>query len=390
MKTMRLAPFLCVAVLLVGGGCEAAESPVQNDNFTPRTFRTEYENIRLSRVAGPFEHPWAVAFLPDGRKLVTERPGRLNVVDQDGGVTRVTGTPTVLAVGQGGLLDVVIHPDYAQNGWIYLTYSKPNMIGQTATALARGRLSEDNEFVDVEELFEQDSYSMPGRHYGSRLAWMNDGTLLMTIGDRGRTPMRAQDTADHAGTLLRLNDDGSVPQDNPFVDDDDVLDEIYTYGHRNTQGLVVDPETGDIWSTEHGPRGGDELNKHSPGKNYGWPIVTRGRDYGTEEPFPDAKARRMEGIEPPVYEFLPTHPPSGLALVSADVFDAWKGNLLAGGLLSERIRRVVIEEDEVVHEEELLLKVIGRIRDVRQGPDGYIYVLNDHSDGALYVIQPND
>ncbi len=248
--------------------------------------------------------------------------------------------------------------------------------------------------VDTEQLFVQNRYSSPGRHYGSRIAWLSDGTLLVSIGDRGPEPPRAQDTGDHAGTVIRLNDDGSVPEDNPFVDDEDVLDEIYSYGHRNIQGLLVDPETDAVWATEHGPRGGDLLHLIEPGNNYGWPVVTQGLDYGTQEQFPDAKARRMKGITEPVYDFGPTHPPSGLAMVTTDRFDRWEGNLLAGGLASERIRRLVVDDYEgqyeVFHDEELLLGELGRIRDVREGPDGNIYVLTDHTDGALYRIEPVD
>ena len=347
---------------------------------------TEYERIRVIEVVGDLENPWSVALLPEGDILITERSGRLNLL-ADGELTEISGLPDMTSEGQGGLLDLAVHPDYEENGWIYWTYSQPNNQGQTATALARGRI-EDNTLVDVEELFVQNRYSQPGRHYGSRLAWRNDGTLLMSIGDRGSDPPRAQDNNDHAGTLIRLNDDGSIPEDNPFVDDDDILDEIYAYGLRNIQGMVINPETDEIWVTDHGPRGGDELNRIEGGKNYGWPEVTRGLDYRTEETFPDATARRAEGVEEPFYEFLPTHAPSGLALVTGNRFPAWEGNLLAGGLRSERIRRVVFDDQEVLHEEELLLQTLGRIRDVREGPDDYIYVLTDESDGGLYRIEP--
>ncbi len=392
----RLIAFLITTSLLIVAGCgdyEQPESSAQsqsNNEFETRTLSSQYQEMTLDRIAGPFDQPWSIAFLPDNRILVTEKPGRLVVVE-NGNLTTVEGTPEVRATGQGGLLEVLPHHDYENSDWIYLTYSKPNGEDETATALVRGRLDENNAFVDMEEIFVQNRYSSPGRHYGSKLAWHNDGTLLMSVGDRGADPPRAQDTGDHAGTLLRLNDDGSVPDDNPFLDDPDVANEIYSYGHRNIQGLVVDPETGDIWSTEHGPRGGDELNYHQPGENYGWPTVTLGRDYRTEGPFPDAEARSMEGMVDPVYEFLPTHAPSGLVLVTSDQFPAWEGNLLAGGLRSERIRRLVLYEDdglEVIHDEELLLGEIGRIRDVRQGPDGNLYVINDSDEGYLYRISP--
>jgi aldose sugar dehydrogenase len=251
-------------------------------------------------------------------------------------------------------------------------------------ALGRGRL-DGTRLVGFEELWVQDRVSEAGRHYGSRLAWLSDGTLVMSIGDRGAEPPRAQDLRDHAGKLLRLNADGSVPEDNPFVGRDDAHPEIYSLGHRNIQGLVVAPGTDAIWSTEHGERGGDELNLHKAGENYGWPIVTRSRDYRSEEQYGEARSR--EGYVDPVYEFLPTLAPSGLALVTQERFPSWRGNLLAGGLGAERIRRVVLEDGVVVHEEELLFGLVGRIRDVREGPDGHIYILSDESDGGLYRLE---
>ncbi len=351
---------------------------------------SEYTDLRVTKMAGGFRNPWSLAFLPDGRKLITERPGKLNILD-DGDISEVSGLPEIHADGQGGLLEVAIHPDYESNGWIYLTYSKPDGQGQTATALARAKL-DGNNLVELEDIFVQNIFSGPGRHYGSKLAWTHDGKLLMSIGDRGSDPPRAQDLGDHAGSLLRLNDDGSVPDDNPFVDDDDALDEIFTYGNRNIQGLIVHPETGEIWATEHGPRGGDELNLMEAGNNYGWPIVTLGLDYRTQEEWPHAEARSgMEGMVDPVYEFLPTHAPSGLAHISGEHFTSrWHDNLLAGGLRSQRIRRLVVHDYEVLHDEELLLHEVGRIRDVRVGPDQNLYILNDHPDGALWRVEPGN
>lgn len=347
---------------------------------------TQYEQIRVVEIARGLEHPWAVAFLPDGRFLVTERPGRLNIIDK-GKVIRVSGVPKVNAENQGGLLDVVLHPNYANNGWIYITYSKPNGKGETATAVARGRL-QGNRLVDVKDVFVQNRFSEPGQHYGSRLAWTNDGKLLMTIGDRWHEPLRAQNLRDHAGSVLRLNDDGSVPKDNPFVGNPDVADEIYTYGNRNIQALFVNRTTGEVWAVDHGPRGGDLLYRIQAGNNYGWPLVTRGFDYETGGPIPEAVARQKEGVVEPFYEFLPTHAPSGVTIVTANRFPSWRGNLLVGGLASRRIRRVVFNKQEVLHEEELLLQTVGRIRDVREGPDGYLYVLTDESNGGLYRIEP--
>jgi aldose sugar dehydrogenase len=352
----------------------------------PRRVNSEYQVLHLTKVAGGLEHPWALAFLPDGRMLVTERPGRLKRVDAEQS-TDIGGLPDdIVSINQGGLMDLALHPGFADNGWVYLTYSKGTPEA-TATTLIRARL-EGDALLDVEELFTQDRMSDPGRHYGSRLAFMPDGTLLMSIGDRGSEPPRAQDLGDHAGSLLRLNDDGSVPADNPFVGREDVLPEIYSYGHRNIQGLIVHPESGDIWVTEHGPRGGDELNLVKPGQNYGWPVVSRGRNYRTEDTYFEDTLRSKEGMVDPVIDWTPSLAASGLAYVDGERFPRWKGNLLAGGLRAEQVRRVVFEGDVVVHEEELIRGLVGRVRDVRIGPGGDIYVLTDQRDGGVYRIEP--
>ncbi len=389
---------LAVSGLLVTGvfgftTCTSSVSENGQQNNQNESFQSssQYTDIRATKITGNLEHPWSVAFLPDGRMLVTERPGGLKIIE-NGSVRQVDGLPEIYARGQGGLMEVALHPDYESNGWIYFTYSKPDGDEQTATALARARL-DGYSLVQFDEIFVQDRFSRPGRHYGSKLAWTNDGKLLMSIGDRGTDPPRAQDLLDHAGTLIRLNDDGSVPADNPFVGNENALDEIFSYGHRNIQGLIVHPETGEIWATEHGPRGGDELNLVEAGKNYGWPVVTLGLNYRDQEKFPHSEARSREGMVDPVYELLPTHAPSGLALVLGDHFTSrWDNNLLAGGLRSERIRRLVIDDPEgfyeVIHDEELLLQEIGRIRDVRIGPDDNIYIVTDHSDGALWKVEP--
>lgn len=372
----RVAISTALCLGLLGTSLAAAE-----------TVRTEYQAIELTRIADGLEHPWSIAFLPDGRMLVTERPGYLNIIDHEGNQTRISGTPEVTARGQGGLLEVSLHPDFENNQLVYLTYSKGRG-EQTATALARGRL-EGETLHDVEDIFVQDRYSSPGRHYGSKLAWMDDGTLLMSIGDRGAEPPRAQDLGDHAGTLLRLNDDGSVPEDNPFVDHEGAQPEIYSYGHRNIQGLIAHPETGEIWATEHGPRGGDELNLIRAGENYGWPAATKGRDYRTEEQFGDSVRSHPDMVDP-VIDWTPSLAASGLAVLVDDHFEAWQGNFLAGGLRSEQIRRVLFEDGIPVHEEELIRGRLGRIRDVRVGPDSNLYVATDSSDGAIYRITPAD
>ncbi|TVP56950.1 MAG: PQQ-dependent sugar dehydrogenase [Halomonadaceae bacterium] len=364
------------SLLLFSGALQASGSGQE--------VNTEYEDTTLVEITGGLEHPWGLAILPDGRYLVTERKGRLLLVD-GGDTTTISGTPEVKAVNQGGLLDVVLHPEYEDNGWIYLTYSKPENADDTRLAMGRARLDGDR-LSEWEVLFEQDRASSAGRHYGARMAWMNDGTLLLTVGDRGEDEKnRPQHLDDHAGSVLRLTATGAAAEGNPFAGQEGALPEIYSYGHRNIQGIIVHPDTGEIWVTEHGPRGGDELNLIEAGNNYGWPEVSLGRDYRSEEQFGERSNGDMTG---PVYEFLPTLAPSGLALVSGDTYPAWQGNLLAGGLRAERVLRVVLEEQEVVHLEELLLKTVGRIRDVREGPDGHIYVLNDEEDAGLFRLEP--
>lgn len=395
MNKFRYVFLATVLIVFTVAACDAPDDvdPANtannaNDTWEPLELSSEYARLLVDRVVADLEHPWSIAIMPDESLLVTERPGRLLHV-RDGEATEISGVPEVEAHNQGGLLEVALHPEFEENSYVYLTYSKPNADDETATTLARGVL-DNGALTDVEDIFVQNQYSSPGRHYGSRLAWLSDGTLLMSIGDRGADPPRAQDASDHAGTLLRLTDDGGVPDDNPFLDDADVADEIYSYGHRNIQGLVVDPSDDTIWATDHGPRGGDLLVRVEAGANYGWPVVTQGLDYRTQEQFPDAEARSMEGIDDPFYEFLPTLAPSGLALVTHDAFERWQGDLLAGGLRAERIRRVVTSDTQVLHEEELLLQEIGRIRDIREAPDGSFLIATDHSDGAVYRVSLAD
>lgn len=352
------------------------------------TTRTEYQTIGFEPVATELAHPWSLAFLPDGSMLVTERGGRLNHITPEGEITEIPNTPEVSAVNQGGLLEVLPHPNFEDNRIVYLTYSKkdPEGSSNTATALARGFLV-DGELVAVEDIFVQNRYSQPGRHYGSKLAWMPDGTLLMSIGDRGSEPPRAQDLSDHAGALLRLTELGEPASDNPFVDTANAQPEIYSYGNRNIQGLIVDPDTGAIWATEHGPRGGDELNLIEAGNNYGWPVVSLGRDYRTEEQFADGQRSHPDMVNPWI-DWTPGLAPSGLVQLKSDHFGQWQGNFLAGGLRTEQLRRIVFENGQVVHQEEILRGELGRIRDVRVGPDENVYVLTDAPSGAVYRIFP--
>jgi glucose/arabinose dehydrogenase len=336
--------------------------------------------FRVVRVAGGLQNPWSVAFLPDGRALVSERPGRLQLL-QDGRWTQIEGLPEITAVGQGGLLDIALHPQYERNGWIYFSHaggSRSNM----GTRISRARLS-GTRLRDVETIFVMQPGSGAGQHFGSRLVFLPDGTLLFTIGDRGSRG-RAQDLGDHAGSTLRINDDGSIPADNPFVRRAGALPEIYTYGNRNAQGMAVQPGTGLVWQHEHGPRGGDEVNIIEGGRNYGWPLITYGEEYfggeigGTARP----------GLEQPLIYWVPSIAPSGMAFYTGSDFPGWKGDLFVGALVGKHLRRLEIEGRRIVRQEVLLLDTLGRIRDVRQGPDGYLYLLTDARDGGLYRLEP--
>lgn len=378
--TRWIAP-TATGLLLLG-----AVSNVQAD-ITHNAIESDHLTFSIERLADGLENPWAVAILPDGRYLVSERNGQLNLIDADGGESVVlTGMPEVNHHGQGGLLDVVLHPEFVgdngDNDWIYFTWSKPDGNNSRA-ALSRVKWLGD-ELGDVEHLFEQDRASGPGRHYGSRLAWLPDGTLLMSIGDRGSEPPRAQDSDDHAGSTLRLTATGGVPDDNPYLNDADTLDEIYSLGNRNIQGMTV-LSNGEAWASEHGPRTGDELNHIQPGNNYGWPTVSQGNDYATNEPIGEDS---LPGMVDPVYIFEGRFAPSGLAEVTGEAFGAWQGDLLAGGLGSQKLLRLRLEEGRVAEEELILEGEIGRIRDVRQGPDDAIYLVTDDAQGGLYRLRP--
>lgn len=365
--------FLTAALLLaVASSAQAAAE--QHDS--------EKHSFRVTTVADGLEHPWAVAFLPDSRILITERPGRLLVLDPDSGErTAVDGVPAVSSINQGGLLDVVLHPDYDDNGWIYFSYAAGGDDGH-ATQVSRARL-EDARLVDREDLFVA-TPSMPGgRHFGSRLAFDGAHYLYITTGDRGERE-HAQRLDGHLGKVVRLTDDGQIPDDNPFLDQD-AQPGLYTTGHRNAQGLARHPDTGVMWLHEHGPRGGDEINILQGGLNYGWPETTFGREYfgpriGPEPP--------VEGFEPPVHHWTPSIAPSGMAFYTGDAFPQWQGNLFVGALAHTHLARVVLDGEEVVHEERLLDDRNDRIRDVRQGPDGNLYVLVDADSAPLLRIEP--
>jgi glucose/arabinose dehydrogenase len=354
-------------------------SPAVAQDMTERSALHDYMVVT---VADGLVTPWSMAFLPGGDMLITERPGRLRVVHNGNLLPEpVSGVPTVLAQGQGGLLDVLPHPDFADNGFIYLSYSKPNEGGST-TAVIRGHYA-DGALTDVEEVFE--AVSQGRGHYGSRLAFDADGYLFITVGDR-QVPSTgdleahpAQDVSNNHGTINRIHDDGSIPEDNPFVGQDGANPAIYSYGHRNPQGLVVHPETGDVWATEHGPQGGDELNRIQPGANYGWPVVGYGVNYRSGSAIHEGTQR--EGMESPTYFWVPSIATSGLMVYTGDKFPEWHGNMFVGGLGGQQIARLTMDGQRVTREE-TLFQGHGRIRDIRQGPDGYIYVAIEDRTGA--------
>ncbi|MGC2855897.1 PQQ-dependent sugar dehydrogenase [Novispirillum sp. DQ9] len=337
--------------------------------------------IRVETVAHGLEHPWGLAFLPDGRMVVTERPGRLRIVAQDGTVSPpVDGVPRVFAEGQGGLLDIAPHPQFATNRLVYMTFSEPGA-GGASTALARGRL-EDGRLEEVTVLFSQTPKVDGGHHFGSRVVFAPDGTLFVTMGDRGKQEP-AQDLTNHIGTIARLRDDGSVPPDNPFVGRSDALPEIWSYGHRNIQGAAIHPDTGALWEVEHGPRGGDEVNVPEKGKNYGWPLVSWGRHYSG---WPISDPTTRPDLVGSIYQWTPVIAVSGMDFYTADRFPGWKGSALVGGLVSQGVVRLALDGQTVTDEERITLDA--RVRQVRQGPDGAVYVITDEDDGAILRLTP--
>jgi glucose/arabinose dehydrogenase len=339
--------------------------------------------VRATDVAVGLEHPWGLAFLPDGRMLVTERPGRLRLVARDGSVSEpLTGVPQVLARGQGGLLDVALSPSFAQDRLVYLSFAEPGGAGGS-TAVARGRLGERG-LDDTRVIWRQEPKVSGNNHWGSRLVWRPDGTLFVTVGDRYNYMERAQDLSTTIGKIVRINADGSVPPDNPFVDRGSARPEIWSLGHRNVQAAALDA-SGQLWTVEHGARGGDELNRPQAGHNYGWPVITYGVDYsgarigvGTAAP----------GMEQPVYYWDPVIAPSGATFYSGAAFPDWRGDLFVGSLQPGRLVRLRLREGRVTHEERYVIGRGERIRDVTEGPDGFLYLLTDHPKGRIVRLAP--
>lgn len=396
--------FLIIAALLTFSACGSessgqATAPVRqgapNTDLQPASPQQTRApealsgvEIAVEEIARGLVQPWALAFLPDGRMLVTERPGRLRIVTREGEVSApVDGLPAVDARGQGGLLDVVPAPDFAQTRTIYWTYAEPRGAGRNGTSVARGRLSEDGRRVEnVQVIFRQEPAWASTAHFGSRIVFDREGRLFVTLGDRQGSDSRplAQDLSAELGKIVRINPDGSIPPDNPFLGRADARAAIWSYGHRNVQGADLNPETGELWAIEHGPRGGDEINIPRPGRNYGWPVISFGEEY-SGEPIGEGIAQR-DGMEQPLYYWDPVIAPGDMDFYRGDLFP-WRGDLLIAGLRSEALVRLELDGERVRGEERFALGV-GRIRDIAESEDGALWIVTDEQNGGVYRLTP--
>ena len=380
---MRAVPALIIGGILAACGPSGAASQEGPAQRSPTPGPTEGV-IRTEVVAEGLEHPWALEFLPDGRMLVTERPGRLRIVTADGAISPpLGGVPEVAARSQGGLLDVALDPQFAQNRLVYLSFSEPGEGGEAGTSVARGRLGAGG-LEGVQVIYRQVPKVRSGGHYGSRLVFRPDGTLFVTQGDRQNQRGRVQDLSTGIGKIVRINPDGTVPRDNPFAGRSDARPEIWSYGHRNAQAATLDGE-GNLWTVEHGARGGDELNQPEQGKNYGWPVITYGVDYSGMS---IGEGTAKEGMEQPVYYWDPVIAPSGMTFYMGDAFPGWKGNILIGSMGTGSLVRLVLDGGRIVTEERYRVDGGARVRDVRQGPDGFVYVVTDADNGKIIRIRP--
>lgn len=368
-------------VLLTAMSCTDKEDGATSDaeSYSGQTFESETLTYGVDTIATNLKNPWGIEFLPDGRMLVTERAGEVLIFENEQLLPERITVPDVYVQGQGGLLDIELHPDYDDNGWIYLSYAKKGE-GGGGTVIARTKL-EGNKFTEIEQLFAAQPLSESGVHFGSRIVFDANGYMFFSSGERG-TKENAQNLGNHLGKVLRLHDDGKVPNDNPFVNTAGAKPEIWSYGHRNPQGLVYDADTKTLWDVEHGPRGGDELNLVEKGKNYGWPVITYGTNYDSTI-ITDKTAQ--EGMEQPVTYWVPSIAPCGMTQVEGDRYEGWKNSFLVGALAHQHVARVVVDNGKYVRQEKLLDK-IGRVRAVAESPDGYIYVATEGPGMLLKII----
>ena len=375
-----------VAALLAAGAAPGVAPAAAGD---PARFASSAGPLEVVEVARGLEHPWSLAFLPDGAMLVTERPGRARIVTAAGKVSApLAGVAPVHANGQGGLLDVALAPDFARSATVFFSYAQPTA-GGARTAVARARLERRGDaaaLADWTVVFAQRQAPPGSHHWGSRLVFARDGTLFVTLGDRFNHRDQAQQLSSHLGKIVRILPDGAVPPDNPFVGRPGALAEIWSYGHRNVQGAALHPATGRLWTHEHGPQGGDEVNVGVAGANYGWPVITYGREYGIGTRIGEGTTRA--DVQPPLLQWTPSIAPSGMAFYTADRFPAWRGNLFVGALRGQMLVRLEFDGEQLVREERLLEGLGERIRDVRQGPDGLLYLLTDSADGRVLRVQP--
>ena len=350
-------------------------------------FRTDKVEVIVETVARNLQNPWGLAFLPDGRMLVTERPGRLRIADADGALSEpLQGVPRVAARGQGGLLDVALDPNFAQNRLVYLSFAEERGEGRAGTSVARGRLSQNGGALEaVQVIFRQEPTHTGNNHWGSRLVFDRDGNLFVTLGDRFDLRNQAQNAANHIGKIVHIKPDGAAAPNNPFLNREDARPEIWSLGHRNLQSAALHPTTGELWTVEHGARGGDEVNIPQKGRNYGWPVISYGVDYSGAK---IGEGTKKAGLEQPVYYWDPSIAPSGMAFYTGDKFPAWRGSVLVGALAGKLVSRLETSGNRVTGEERMLQQLGERIRAVRQGPDGFVYLLTDSRDGRILRMKP--
>lgn len=373
---MSRLPALGFAAVALAAGHACADQRAQR-------FDSEHGTVTVTEVARGLEHPWALAFLPDGRMLVTERPGRMRVIAKDGALSApLANVPAVHARGQGGLLDVVLAPDFSASRRIWFCYAEPRDRA-SGTTLAHAQLAE-GALEKVTPVFRQMPARDSNHHFGCRIVFTSDDHLYLVLGDRGGLRDSAQDLDTHIGKVVRLRVDGTVPDDNPFVGRPKARAEIWSYGHRNAQGAALHPQSGRLWLHEHGPQGGDEINVPKPGLNYGWPVITHGREYSGAKVGKGISA--APGMEQPIHHWTPSIAPSGMVFYTADRFASWKDNLFVGSLKFGQLVRLELDGETIAHEERLLTGLNKRIRDVRQGPDGWLYLLTDEADGRVLRV----